>query len=144
VLVWLEVGRFKLLVSDKDVLLTPGLPLTDKHINFAQMLLKKQYLGTAGFVSTLLQYKPLPTKLTEGIQIIYCQACHWIAACKEKSSSDVTIYHSSFDSVDDVMTNVITNLFEAQTVKVVSIQKQSARSNNCGLFAIAVCMALLL
>ena len=42
------------------------------------------------------------------------------------------------------MTNAITNLFEAQTVKVVSIQKQSAGSNNCGLFAIAVCMALLL
>jgi len=42
------------------------------------------------------------------------------------------------------MTNVITNSFEAQTVKMVSIQKQSAGSNNCGLFAIAVCMALLL
>jgi len=86
------------------------------------MLLKKQCPGTAGFISTLLQYKPLTTKLTEGIQIIYCQACHWIAACKEKSSSDVTIYDSSFDSADDVTTNFITNLFEAQTVKVVSAQ----------------------
>ena len=136
-MVWVEVGRSKLLLSDKDVLLTPGLPLTDKHINFAQMLFKKQYPGTAGFVSTLLQYKPLPTKLTEGIQIIYCRACHWVVACKENSSSDVTVFDSSFDSADDVMTSVITNLFEAPTVKMISIQKQSAGSNNCGLFAIS-------
>ena len=59
------------------------------------MLFKKQYPGTAGFVSTLLQYKPLPTLLTEGIQIIYCRACHWIAACKKSPAamSSFTIHH---------------------------------------------------
>ena len=124
VLVWLGVGRFKCAPDS-------WLASYRQTHKIAQMLFKKQYPGTAGFVSTLLQYKPLPTLLTEGIQIIYCRACHWIAACKEKSSSDVIIYDSSLDSADDVTTNVITNLFEAQTVKVVSIQKQSAGSNNC-------------
>ena len=46
--------------------------------------------------------------------------------------------------IRNVTTNFITNLFEAQTVKVISVQKQSKGSNNCGLFVIAVCMAVLL
>jgi len=39
-MVWVEVGKSKQLLS-KDVILTSGLPLTDKHKNFAQMLFKK-------------------------------------------------------------------------------------------------------
>jgi len=105
-----------LLLSDKYVLLTSGLPLTDKHINFEQMLFKKQYPGTAGFVSTILQYKPQPIKLTKGMQIIYCRACHWVVAGKQNSSSDLTVYASSFDSADDIVTSVITNLFDAPAI----------------------------
>jgi len=51
------MGRSQLVLFDKDVLLTSGLPLTDKHINFVHMLFKKQYQGTSGFVSTVLQLK---------------------------------------------------------------------------------------
>jgi len=141
---WIEVGRTKLFQSDKELLLSRGIPLTDKHINFAQALFKAQYPGVSGFLSTLLQYKPLPKKLTAGMQIIYCRSCHWVAAYKEDPSSDVEVYDSLFESADDIVTTVITNLFVASAIKVVPIQKQSTGSNNCGLFAIAVCMTLLL
>jgi len=77
-----------------------------------------------------------------GIQIIYCRA--WVAAYKEDPNSDVEVYDSLFDSADDIVATVISNLFKASTIKVVPIQKKSMGSNNCGLFAIAVCMTLLL
>jgi len=116
-----------------------GIPFTDKHIDFAQTLFKKQYPGASGLLSTLLQYIPLPMKLTTGIQIIYCHGYHWVAAYKEDRNSDVEVYdlylickwYCCYNST-------------ASTIKVVPIQKQSTGSNNCGLFAIAVCMALLL
>jgi len=38
---WVEVGRTKLLLADKEILQSPGILLTDKHINFAQTLFKK-------------------------------------------------------------------------------------------------------
>ena len=36
------------------------------------------------------------------------------------------------------------NVFEAPKIKMAQMQKQTASSNNCGLFAIAVCTAILL
>ena len=48
--------------------------------------------------------------------------------------------------MDDVIKNVITNLFlisDCPIIEMVPIQKQAGNSNNCGLFAIAVCVALL-
>lgn len=60
--VWVQAHKIKLLVSDKESLLMPAFALTDRHINFAQVLFRQQYPSVSGFTSTLLQYKPLPTK----------------------------------------------------------------------------------
>ena len=49
---WVKVGNCTLLMSDKECLLTPGSSLTDKHINFAQTLLRSQYLSVSGLTST--------------------------------------------------------------------------------------------
>ena len=65
-------------MSDKECLLTPGSSLTDKHINFAQTLLRSQYPSVSGLTSTLLQYKSLPTKLAMGLQMIHCRSSHCI------------------------------------------------------------------
>ena len=48
--------------------------------------------------------------------------------------------------MDDVIKNVITNLFlisDRPIIEMVPIQKQAGNSNDCDLFAIAVCVALL-
>ena len=60
--------------------------LTDKHINFTQVL-RIQYPSISGFMLTLLQYKPLTNKLPSGIQIIHCH----------DSIDDVSVYDFMFN-----------------------------------------------
>ena len=51
---------------------------------------------------------------------------------------------TSFDSVDNIVETVIMNVFAARApqIEMVQMQKQTAGSNNYGLFAIAVCTAI--
>jgi len=142
--IWVRFGRSTLLLSDKDALLTSGVSLTDKHINFALALFRDQHPEISGFLSTLQQYKPLPKRLQSGLQIIHSRACHWVTAFKKKSTSDVVVYDSMFDSIDHVVETVVTNIFGTSKITMSPMQKQSAGGNNCGLFAVATCMALLL
>ena len=54
------------------------------------------------------------------------------------------VYDSVFDSPDDTLTKVITNIFNTSNLIMAPMQRQSPASNNCGIFAISVCMAILL
>ena len=82
---WVPVRQSEPSMSDKESLLTPGCALTVKYVNFAQGAMS---YSVAGFMSTLLQYKPLPTKLTNnGIQIIHCCGFHWVTAYKKIPST---------------------------------------------------------
>jgi len=55
------------------------------------------------------QMKDVLLKQT-GLQIIHSCACHWVTAFKKKYSSDVVVYDSMFDSIDDVVKTVVTNI----------------------------------
>ena len=82
-------------------------------------------------------------KWDEGLQIICCHRCHWVVAHKEAVSTDIT-----FDDADDVIKTVLLNLFafssHGPTIEMIPMQKQTIGSNNCGVFAAAVCVAILL
>jgi len=146
--VWLKMFKFTLLVSDKQILTTTGLPLTDKHVNLSQAMLKKQFLLINGLQSTLFQSKKLSRRLKSGVQVIFCRNNHWITVYKSESDAGldiITVYDSIFTSVNEASRRIITNLFdvseEFQVVMGLS-QKQEEGSNNCGLFAIAVATTL--
>ena len=49
-----------------------------------------------------------------------------------------------FDLPDDTLAKVITNTFDTSKLIMAPLQRQSPGSNNCDIFAIAVCMAILL
>ena len=57
------------------------------------------------------------------------------------------MYESLYDVADDVVKTVNANLFLFSSVgpivEVIPIQKQATNSNNCRVFAIAVCVAIL-
>lgn len=135
--VWVSANKNTLHVADKEILLMPGSSLTDKHINYAQALLRQQFTSVGGLQSMLFQYKALQHKLSEGVQIIHSHGCHWIVAHKEASSSDVVkVCDSLYDEVDDVVKKVVSNLFlfsDCQIIQMVPIQKQAVSSNNCGI-----------
>ena len=142
--VWIEIDRLKSYITDKSILCTPGRPLTDKHINYAQVLLRKQFPTISGLQSTLQQYKELAVKMDTGLQIIHCHGYHWVTAHKYASNIDVVqIYDSLYDTADDVVKIVVLNLFGSSVrVEMAKIQKQQPNSNNCGLFAIAMATAI--
>ena len=76
----------------------------------------------------------------------------WISldcAHKETASTDtIKVYDSSYDVADDVIKTVIRNLFVfstcGPTIEMAPMQKQTAGSNSCGAFAVAICLAILL
>ena len=82
------------------------------------------------------------------IQIIHSHGCHWVVVHKEDCSSDVVkVYDSLYSKVDDVVKKVMTNMFlfsDHPVIEMIPMQKQSANSNNCGVFVVAVCVAILL
>ena len=55
---WVKVGKCTLLMTDKECLLTPGSFLTDKHINFAQTLLRRQYPSVSGLIYPYYNINP--------------------------------------------------------------------------------------
>ena len=100
---WVQAKKCTLTLADKETLLTFGSLLTDKHINYAQVLLQNQFTNVTGLQSTLLQYKPLLKKWTDGLQVIHCRGRHWVVTYKETASTDtVKVYDSSNDIADDV------------------------------------------
>ena len=60
---WVQFGKCTLLQSDKECLLSCGASLTDKHINFAQLLFKNQF----GYISELQSVQELTNQTSNRI-----------------------------------------------------------------------------
>ena len=135
--VWLKLEKITLSVFDKEALCN-NLELNDRHINYCQGLLKKQFPLIGGFILTLL----LKDKISCGIQIIHCQQRkHWIVAVRSKSCHNpIRIYDSIFKTVDKETKCTLMNLFKkVGKFKFTSVNMQVQEDNvDCGLFAIAV------
>ena len=73
---WVKCERLSLSVSDRDEIVD-GLQLSDKHINFAQKIIKCQF-SLQGLQSTLLQTTSKPS--VNELQIVHSRDNHWIVA----------------------------------------------------------------
>jgi len=72
--------------------------LIDKHVNFAQRLLKDVF-RVNGLRLTVLQGKEKePT--TNSIQILHVNGNHWVCAANTVKGKQVNVYDSSFVSWD--------------------------------------------
>ena len=128
---------------DKDQL-REGRWLNDKHINYAQYLLKKQFPHIDEWRETLLVHKK-QEKIKQGVQIIHTRGSHWIVASTFGSStSDIQIFDSLYSSVDKETQSIILNLFESNSQPKLTMSKISKQEgvNDCGIFAIAAVTAL--
>ena len=132
--------------SDRDIILN-GEMLNDKHISFAGRLLLGQFPGTEGLISTVFQKKVPAKRIEKGVQIIHDRGNHWIVASTLNSAIDVIeIYDSVYNSLDGESKTIITNLFKLSSspkFDLIRMQKQVG-GQDCGLFAIAVVLSLLL
>ena len=94
---WLSFHNIQLTVEDRDIL-GNGECLNDKHINFAQEILKQKFPNIYGLRSTLLHKTELQSvpSCSSFLQIIHSRNCHWIVAS--------TI---GCQSTDDIMVHMI-------------------------------------
>ena len=98
---WIMLNNIPLNEDDKTIVLSSGW-LNDKHINFANQILKKQFPGLTGLVLTLIlsQSKPLSPISTalRYVQIIHTNGNHWVVASTRRSPK-VRVYDSLSSAV---------------------------------------------
>ena len=119
--------------------------LTDKHINFAEKLLSRQFKSISGLRSTLTlsKSKRLTAKsASNALQILHCKGCHWIAASTINTYPKVAVYDSLYSSIDEATVKILRQMFGAKAeIELKDGPKQDGTSD-CGLFAIATCVSL--
>ena len=137
---WLSLKGIELTETDKSMIIS-GKMLTDKHINFAQEILKMQFHNLTGLQSTLVLSKH--QKLPATSQIIHCRGNHWIVASNIQSSPKVLqVFDSLYSSVDGMTMKLLTKLFGVGVVIEMGNCPQQNGAADCGVFAIATCVAL--
>ena len=143
--IWLKFDDLCLTDKDKrDLILNKK--LNDRHINYAQRILHKQFPGTEGLGHTLLQKRKPPRKIMNGL---HDRGIHWIVASMIGFESNIVkVYDSVYNSVDPDTVKVILNLFElfAETdhiIEIAEVMPKQQGEKECGLFAIAAATSII-
>ena len=147
------VSFSNLILTDEDqAILTEGRELNDKHIHFAQLLIKNQFRNIDGLMSPVLfsRIKPGLPVLSSGqkpaIQILHTRSNHWIVATSNAGSHKVSIYDSLYDIIDNPTKEIIREIFEIrQSIEEIEVTVGAPKQKgvkDCGLFAIAVSTSL--
>ena len=110
---WLSFSRITLTIIDQDLIIQSK-KLNDKHLNFAQAILKKQCAHLNGLHSMLLllRMKEALSTCKDIIQMIHTQENHWIVASTVGyCAQEVRIYDSLFTAVDCTTSLLLKQIF---------------------------------
>ena len=121
-------------------IIVKGEELNDKHINFAQTLLKKQFQGILGLNSTLLlSTGRKPLLATGALQIIHTRGNHWIVASTIGFTTNVMVFDTLYSDMDKPTRELLRQLFGADVEITLENAPRQQGLKDCGVFAIAVC-----
>ena len=142
---WITFDRHILQMTDKAAL-EHGEELSDRHIQMAQSIMKKQFLLIKGLRNTLLQGQIVIGCTVNTIQIVHCnKRKHWVTVTtKWCQRNKVSVYDTLFDKLDFETKGVMKKMFalkKAGDINMVPVQKQQG-SKDCGVFAIAIMASL--
>ena len=134
---WLSFQNILLTNSDRLVLMS-GSELNDKHINFAQELLRKQFPSLHGLRSSLSPIVNIGVWVDNYVQIFHCFGNHWVCASTVGCAAGIVhVYDLLYTSVSK---DTLDSLKKIKCV-VPRSQKQGG-TKDCGLYAIATCTYL--
>lgn len=141
---WIEFKKHRLTMQDRQVI-SKGEWLVDKHISFAQTLIKDKFPTINGLKCTQYQTKQL-LHLENVLQIIHIGSNHWAVistiGCTEGT---VKLYDSLYTSIGSETITIIASLFRfltpSFTVKVMNVGRQVG-FQDCGLYAISFVTSL--
>ena len=115
--------------------------MNDKHVSFAQNVLKFQFSENEGLKPTILQGRFKFTSSKHIVQILYVHGDHWVTISNLKcDASKIIVYDSVYFHVDQEVKDLISNLFDRDMSKEMPKQKGGS---DCGVYAIAVATTLL-
>jgi hypothetical protein len=142
---WLEMNNIILTEADRRIIVT-GEELNDKHINFAQTMLKNQFKKCFGLQSAFLLSSGKHTCISwppsNALQIIHTTGNHWLVVSTIGCTSEVQVFDSIYSYIDKYTRELLLKLFGTD----VNIQMQNAPKQqgikDCGVFAIAICTLL--
>ena len=151
---WVEYENYSLSFDDLTIL-SSGRSLSDKHINLAQELIKKQHPNIMGLKSTLLlqQGSYCYTEAEQQnhfIQVIHINfeahgnSGHWIVASNVGGEvAEVTVYDSLSNTANKYTKDLLKRLLKNTTIKIFVVRPQIQNGyNDCGLFALAFATSL--
>ena len=129
---------------DVQTRITSGRELSYNHIKFAQEILKVQFSHISGLQLTLVlanfKYQKVSVTPTY-LQIIHSRGNHWIVATNIGCTPKLQVFNSLYSSVDKATTEFLRNLFGPCVIEVRDSPMQDGKTD-CGLYAIATCVAL--
>ena len=136
---WLTFGCFELKLVDKEIIISGGL-LTDRHINFAQALIKKEHKELIGLESTLLLARSMIPPL---LQLVHARGSHWIVLSRIGCTNGlVKVFDSLYNEVDKQTMDLIHHLYGSEIKVVLEESPKQVGLKDCGLFAIATATQL--
>ncbi len=136
---WLHLKShsLKLTIEDK-VAIEQQNELNDKHVNFAQAILKSQFPDVDGLCCTLFQDRvKLSCSSRLSVQIIHVYGNYWITISNVNCpSGEVRVYDSIYSSVSKDVEDLIYKLFDRK-VQIINYLARNSRVSK-----IVVCLPL--
>ena len=133
------------LYAEKKAILVNGRKLNDKHINFAQALLKAQYPRMEGLRNTLQQARFNFSISDEVVQIVHVRMDHWIVISNIFTSTkgQVDVYDTSYGEIDKSSRILIYSMFdEPVQINLIQDMQKQVGGVDCGVFSIAIAISL--
>ena len=115
--VWVRLKDMSLTFDDKQIL-ERGDELTDKHINYAQRILKSMFPAINGLRLTLLQDKPHKNSTSNSIQILHINGDHWVCATTVGTKKQVLVYDSWYTKWDEPSLSILQKQFRCSPSNV--------------------------
>jgi len=132
------------LYSEDKLMIEEQRRLNDRHINFAQAMLRSQFPKCDRLRNTLLQHRVKLSITNKIVQILHTRSDHWVVISNiYNSGAGLSLYDTVYNDIDDSTMALICSMFEEDvTVTTAQVQKQQG-DVDCGVFSIAIATSLL-
>ena len=124
--VWIAIGRKVLTEADKEIV-SLGELLTDKHMNFAQALIKKHFNDLSGLHCTLtISQLQVPMVSENVLQILHIGGNHWVVASNIGcTTGEVNLYDSIYSEISNATQMLLKKVFGNARVTLPKCSRQS-------------------
>jgi len=144
-IVWVVFSGTRIQLYNEDkLMIEEQRRLNDRHINFAQAMLRSQFPHCDGLKNTLLQRRVKLSIANKIVQILHTRSDHWVVISNIYSSeSELSLYDTVYNDIDDSTKALIRSMFEEDiTVTIAQVQKQTG-DVDCGVYSVAIATSLL-